>query len=84
MKQGQQEGWLKKMPLENEELLWMVHHFILGMAFTLMPEKKMEIFDVDKLAIVEKCSLQGLVMLGMDVEDAIVESKKALNEFKNL
>ncbi|MGH1468587.1 MAG: TetR/AcrR family transcriptional regulator [Bdellovibrionales bacterium] len=84
MTEGQREGWLKKTPFSNEELLWMVHHFIVGMAFTLMPEKKMEVFDVDAVEIVEKCSLQGLVMLGMDIEEAAVESKKALKEFKNL
>lgn len=75
---AREEGVLKEMPSTDEQLLWMVHHFLLGMAITKIPEQKLGIFPSKIEDLVEGCALQALVMIGMNVELAKTSIKEVL------
>ncbi len=63
---ARKEGWLKKSTLTNKELIWMSHHFMLGMSLTTVPNSKLKIFKVWPIELVKKCSIQLLILLGME------------------
>ena len=68
--EAQDEGLLQKSHLPNETLLWMAHHFVLGMTLAGVPEKKLNVFGVSDIQLVTDCAIQSLVMLGMTMSQA--------------
>lgn len=83
MTENQSLGHLTKTNSSNEELLWMAHHFILGVAVATLPEKRHHALDLSSDELIEKTTTHALLMIGMKYDQATKLFKKVYNKFKN-
>ncbi len=84
MDENQRLGHLKKTDSTNEELLWMAHHFFLGIVAADLPDKKCDALNLDEELLMERATTHALLMVGMDYERASNLFKKTYKKFKNL
>lgn len=90
MQRGIDEAVLKKSHLSLDKQLWMVHHFLMGMTMTQMPETVNDVFKLNEKELVKQTAIRSLLMIGMDSELAqqsindVLKNQKQFEFIKNL